>query len=81
MPLTGFEGGLNLLHVADDDTGICSDCSTREIINKLTIYCTFCSLADIFLSQFVCTCIHIVGVCVIARFVVTVGQCCDNVSC
>jgi len=55
VPLTGFEGGLNLLHVADDDTGICSDCSTREIINKLTIYCTFCSLADIFfyLSLFV----------------------------
>jgi len=54
VPLTGFEGGLNLLHVADDDTGICSDCSTREIITKLTIYCTFCSLADIlYLSLFV----------------------------
>ena len=31
-PLTKFEGGLNLLHEADDDVGIYSDCSTREII-------------------------------------------------
>ena len=30
-PLTKFEGGLNLLHEADDDAGIYSDCSTREI--------------------------------------------------
>jgi len=27
-PLTQFEGGLNLLHKADDDT---ADCSAREI--------------------------------------------------
>ena len=60
MPLTGFEGGLNLLHVADDDTGICSDCSTREIINKLTIYCTFCSLADIF---FISVCLYMYSYC------------------
>jgi len=34
-PLTKSEGGLNLLHEADDDVvmaGIYSDCSTREII-------------------------------------------------
>ena len=34
-PLTKFEGGLNLLHKADDDShmaGIYSDCSTCEII-------------------------------------------------
>ena len=34
-PLTGFEGGLNLLHEVDDDAvilaGMYSDCSTREI--------------------------------------------------
>jgi len=34
-PLTKFEGGLNLLHEADDDTGICSDCGTCEINNTL----------------------------------------------
>ena len=28
------EGGLNLLHEADDDAGIYSDCSTREINNN-----------------------------------------------
>jgi len=37
-PLTKFEGGLNLLHEADDDAvnmaGIYSDCSTREINNN-----------------------------------------------
>ena len=33
-PLTKFEGGLNLLHEADDD-GIYSDCSTREIITMI----------------------------------------------
>ena len=32
-PLTKFEGGLNLLHEADDDAGICSDCGTCEINN------------------------------------------------
>ena len=35
-PLTKFEGGLNLLHEADDDdAGIHSDCSTREITINL----------------------------------------------
>jgi len=38
LPLTTFEGGLNLLHEAHDDAviytaGIYSDCSTREVIN------------------------------------------------
>jgi len=37
-PLTGFEGRLNLLQEADDDTVIWlevySDCSTRKIINN-----------------------------------------------
>ena len=36
-PLTEFEGGLNLLHEADDDAGIYSDFSTRDtiILNKM----------------------------------------------
>jgi len=37
--LTKFEGGLNLLHEAEDDAvimaGIYGDCSTREINNRL----------------------------------------------
>ena len=36
LPLTKFEGGLNLLQEVDDDAVIWqvySDCSTREIIN------------------------------------------------
>jgi len=41
-PLTKFEGGLNLLHEADDYAviwlhGIYSDCSTREINNKACV--------------------------------------------
>ena len=35
-PLTTFESGLNLLHEADDDAGIYSDCSTREINKSCT---------------------------------------------
>jgi len=44
-PLTQSDGGLNLLHEADD--GIYSDCSTREIIIIITaeewayIYCLY----------------------------------------
>ena len=36
-PLPEFEGGLNLLHEADDDAGIYSDFSTRDtiILNKM----------------------------------------------
>jgi len=34
-PLTKFEGGLNRLHEADDDAGICSDSGTCEINNTL----------------------------------------------
>ena len=40
-PLTKFDGGLNLLREADNDShmaGIYSDCSTCEII--IIVYCT-----------------------------------------
>jgi len=36
-PLTQFEGGLNLLHKVDDDAGIYSDCSTREVKSPVAI--------------------------------------------
>ena len=43
-PLRKFEGGLNLLHEADDDAGVTnySDCSTREVDNstqRLILHC------------------------------------------
>jgi len=40
-PSSKFEGGLNLLHEADDDevmAGIYSDCSTREIIIIVSVH-------------------------------------------
>ena len=37
-PLTKFEGGPNLLHKVDDDVGIYSDCSTREMLNTLYVW-------------------------------------------